>query len=81
MKIVRFKYSEALKQAAEGFLIGQFEAPTQFVEADHLPDLITAAMHIVTDAAWVQPEQTKDPLANVGSYEGGDEEDEEEEDD
>lgn len=80
MRVIKYTYSEALKNAAESFLIGQFEAPTQFTEAPHLPDLITAAMHIVTDAAWVQPEFTKDPLANVGAYEQGDDEDEDEED-
>lgn len=82
MRIVKHPYSEALKAAAEDFLIGQFQAPTQFIEAPHLPDLITAAMHIVTEAAWVQPELTKDPLSNVTSYEreGDDEDDEDEED-
>lgn len=81
MRIIKFQYSGALKRAAEEFLIGQFEAPTQFTEAPHLPDLITAAMHIVTETAWVQPDLTKDPLANVTSFErGGDDEDEDEED-
>ena len=81
MRIIKFQYSEALRRAAEGFLIGQFEAPTQFIEAPHLPDLITAAMHIVTETAWVQPDLTKDPLANVNSFERGGEDEEDEEDD
>ena len=80
MRIIKFQYSEALKRAAEDFLIGQFEAPTQFIEAPHLPDLITAAMHIVTETAWVQPDLTKDPLANVTSFDRGEDEDEDEED-
>ncbi len=80
MHIIKFQYSAALKRSAENFLIGQFEAPTQFIEAPHLPDLITAAMHIVTETAWVQPDLTKDPLANVTSLDRGEDEDEDEED-
>jgi hypothetical protein len=81
MKVNRHIYSRALKQAAEDFLIDQFGSPTQYTEASHLPDLVDAAMHIVTEAAWIQPPGARSsPLElSVGEY-GGDEEDEEEED-
>lgn len=80
MKIITHRYSQPLKEAAENFLISQFEAPTQFTEAPHLPDLITAAMHIVTDAGWVQPDATKDGLSGVGFYDRGASDEDEDED-
>ncbi len=79
MKINRHSYSRDLVQAAESFLIDQFESPTQYTEALHLPDLVDAAMHIVTDAAWIQPAGSRPhPLdVSVGEYGGDDDEDEE----
>ncbi len=83
MRFTRHRYSEALESAAEEFLINQFEAPTQFMESGHLPDLIEAAMHIVTGAAWVQPESNRDRLRDALPDDGGagydDDEDEEDE--
>jgi hypothetical protein len=78
MKVNRHHYSRDLKNAAEEFLIGQFQGPTQFVDAPHLPDLIEAAMHIVTGAAWVQPGTTRDAAIDVPLYERGGEDDEDE---
>lgn len=78
----RHAYSAALARAAEEFLIDQFSSPTQYTEASHLPDLVDAAMHIVTDAAWIQPPGTR-PHAldvSVGEYGSDDDEDEDEED-
>ena len=77
----RHYYSAALARAAEEFLIDQFDSPTQYTEASHLPDLVDAAMHIVTDAAWIQPPGTRPhPLdVSVGEY-GSDDDDEDEED-
>lgn len=77
----RHSYSAALARAAEEFLIDQFDSPTQYTEASHLPDLVDAAMHIVTDAAWIQPPGTRPHLldVSVGEY-GSDDDDEDEED-
>lgn len=81
MKIARHRYSERLAEAAEEFLVTQFDAPTQFTESGHLPDLIEAAMHIVTSAAWVQPDFGKDrPRDMIIDEFGGSEDDEDEED-
>lgn len=82
MKINRHSYSRALNQAAEEFLIDQFSSPTQYTEASHLPDLVDAAMHIVTGAAWIQPAGSRaHPLdVSVGEYDADDEDDEDEED-
>jgi hypothetical protein len=82
MKVNRHIYSRPLKQAAEEFLIDQFAGPTQYTEASHLPDLIDAAMHIVTEASWIQPSGARsNPLElSVGEY-GADEEDEDEDED
>jgi hypothetical protein len=82
MRVARHRYSQRLQQSAEEFLVNQFEAPTQFSETGHLPDLIEAAMHIVTGAAWIQPDFTKDRPRDMmlDEYEGGeDDEDEDEE--
>lgn len=83
MKVAQHPYSSALKEAAEQFLINQFDAPTQFTEAAHLPDLVDAAMYIVTGAAWIQPDAPKQrPFdALVDERGGGYEEDEDEDDD
>lgn len=82
MRINRHSYSRALGQAAEEFLIDQFNSPTQYTEASHLPDLVDAAMHIVTGAAWIQPAGSRThPLdVSVGEYDSDDEDDEDEED-
>lgn len=82
MRINRHSYSRALAQAAEEFLIDQFSSPTQYTEASHLPDLIDAAMHIVTDAAWIQPAGSRThPLdVSVGELDADDEDEEDEED-
>lgn len=78
MKINRHSYGPALVQAAESFLIDQFESPTQYTEALHLPDLVDAAMHIVTDAAWIQPAGTRPHPLDVSVEDfGNDDEDEE----
>ena len=79
MKINRHSYGLALVQAAESFLIDQFENPTQYTEALHLPDLVDAAMHIVTDAAWIQPAGSRHhPMdVSVGEFGNDDEDDEE----
>ena len=83
MRITRHRYSQVLERAAEDFLIGQFESPSQFIESGHMPDLIEAAMHIVTGAAWVQPDSSRDRLRDMLPDEGAtgydDEEDEDEE--
>ncbi len=82
MKIFRHTYSERLYAAAESFLVDQFSAPTQFTEASHLPDLIDAAMHIVTGAAWVQSEGPRRVSldAPVDEEQYGEDEDEDEDD-
>lgn len=80
MKIIRHAYSDSLHDAAEQFLINQFDAPTQFTEAAHLPDLVDAAMHIVTAVAWVQPEGGRPSSSEVPYGELGGEEDDEDED-
>ncbi len=81
MKVFRHQYSEALSRSAESFLIEQFGSPTQFTEASHLPDLVDAAMHIVTGAAWVQSDGvrrgTYDTAVDEGRYDEEDDEDEE----
>jgi hypothetical protein len=82
MRVARHRYNERLQHAAEEFLVNQFDAPTQFSETGHLPDLIEAAMHIVTGAAWIQPDFVKERPRDVmlDEYEGGeDDEDEDEE--
>lgn len=81
MKIIRHSYSEALHDAAEQFLINQFDAPTQFSEAGHLPDLVDAAMHIVTAVAWVQPDGARPTSSEVPYGETGGEDDEDEDED
>ena len=81
MKVVQHVYTEALFEAAEQFLIGQFEAPTQFTEAPHLPDLVDAAMHIVTGAAWIQPDASRGSLPEVPFGEREDEDEDEDEED
>ncbi len=81
MKIYRHKYSEALSDAAERFLIDQFGAPTQFTEASHLPDLVDAAMHIVTGASWIQSDGIRRLPGDAAIDEGSDYDDEEDEDD
>lgn len=82
MKIQKHKYSDALASAAEEFLIDQFSSPTQFNEASHLPDLVDAAMHIVTDAAWIQSDGSRRYSYDAAIDErGSDEGDEEDEDD
>lgn len=81
MRVTRHAYSQALVQAAEDFLINQFEAPTQFTEASHLPDLIDAAMHIVTGADWVQPGTSRGTGTDVPVDEYGVDDDEEEDED
>jgi hypothetical protein len=82
MKIQKHKYSEALARAAEEFLIDQFNNPTQFNEASHLSDLVDAAMHIVTDAAWIQSDGSRRYMYDPAVDErGADEGDEDEEDD
>jgi hypothetical protein len=83
MRIARHRYSERLTEAAEEFLIGQFDAPTQFTEAGHMPDLIEAAMHIVTEAAWVQPDTYKERQRDYmfdepGGEDAGDEDEDDE---
>ncbi len=83
MRIAHHRYSERLAQAAEDFLVNQFDAPTQFTESSHLPDLIEAAMHIVTSAAWVQPDAWKDRQRDMSmdEYGSGEEDDEDEDED
>jgi hypothetical protein len=82
MRVNRHTYSPSLKHAAEEFLIDQFSAPTQYTEASHLPDLIDAAMHIVTDAAWIQPSGSRSSQLelSVGEYDADDDEADEDED-
>ncbi|MFW5973707.1 MAG: hypothetical protein ACOCTG_06915 [Bacteroidota bacterium] len=83
MKMNRHSYSRALSQAAEEFLIDQFNSPTQYTEASHLPDLVDAAMHIVTEAAWIQPpgSRTSTLDVSVGEYDGDDEDEDDEDED
>lgn len=71
MSIIRYAYTEALREAAESFLINQFQAPTQFTEAPHLETLIEAAMHIVTGAAWVQPIDSREGRSDAAPEESG----------
>lgn len=80
MRVNRHIYSRALKHAAEEFLIDQFGSPTQYTEASHLPDLVDAAMHIVTDAAWIQPSGTRSSQLELSVGEYGPDDDEEDED-
>lgn len=53
--IARHKYPGLLESAAENFLINLFENPNQFLSADHLPDVIEAAMNIVAETNYCQP--------------------------
>jgi hypothetical protein len=79
MRIARHTYSDDLARAAERFMIDQFDSPTQFTEASHLPDLVDAAMHIITGAAWIQTDGARRYPADAAYDERGSEEDEGEE--
>ena len=59
----KHKYSDELHEAAESFLINQFEQPS-FSSSEGMDQLITAAMVITNNLAWYQPSESQVKASN-----------------